>query len=125
MIKSLFGLLKKTPGECAAKQSPGSARKTVRPGADFRAVTIAPSGACCTAAKQSAATRYLMREAPRLPLAACTMAADCSCKFRKVPDRREGDRRLFGGCVTNRWYSGAESRKRHSRRQGADLWASP
>ncbi len=117
MIKSLLSLLGKASCEPSAKKSaPPVSRRPPNPAGDFRAVSIASSGARCAAAKQSADTRYLMREAPRLPLAACTMQAGCTCRFRKVSDRRDGDRRLFGGTGTNRWYTGNESRQRQGRR---------
>jgi hypothetical protein len=60
---------------------------------------------------------YLLCEAPRLPLQACTTPANCPCKFRKKVDRREeGDRRLFGETETTRWFAGSENRKHRSRR---------
>jgi hypothetical protein len=59
---------------------------------------------------------YLLREAPRLPLQGCSAPIDCSCKFRKHADRRNGDRRLFGTGETDRWFVGFENRRRASRR---------
>ena len=40
------------------------------------------------------------------------MAGSCTCKFRKDPDRRDGDRRLLGGTATNSWYTASERRTR-------------
>jgi hypothetical protein len=71
---------------------------------------------CCTAAMHARGRSYLLREAPRLPLYGCTMPTNCSCKFRKNADRRDGDRRLFGTTETNRWFAGLDSRKRGGRR---------
>ena len=85
-------------------------------GGDFRAVSIAPSIMCCPAAMHATGRLYLLREAPRLPLEACTMPTNCSCKFRKNADRRDSDRRLFGATETNRWFAGLESRRRGGRR---------
>jgi hypothetical protein len=65
---------------------------------------------------QATGKRYLLRDAPRLPLQTCTTPTNCSCKFRKNADRRDSDRRLFGSTETNRWFAGVESRTSRSRR---------
>ena len=117
MIKTLLGLLKKHPATKPTKKPAGEAlRKPSSPGRDFRAVAISSTGTCCLAAKNAAGKRYLMRAAPRLPLAECSMPENCACKFRKNSDRREGDRRLFGGSGINRWFGGTDNRLRKSRR---------
>ena len=115
MIKFLFSLFGKTSKQqpVAAKSRPASVRQR----GDYRAVSIASAGRRCAAAKDAAETRFLMREAPPLPLPVCTMAETCSCKFRKLPDRRDGDRRAFGGTEANLWYSGRNSRQGFSRRR--------
>lgn len=60
--------------------------------------------------------RFLSREAPMLPLPACTMPDSCRCRFRKYNDRRQGDRRLFGSEPDRRWYAGEERRRLPGRR---------
>jgi hypothetical protein len=117
MIKVLKGLLAKISREHLAKK-PQAIAKLKRPNGtgDFRTVEIAPSSMCCAAAMHATGRPYLLREAPRLPLPACTKPAKCSCKFRKNTDRRDSDRRLFGATETNRWFAGVESRKRGGRR---------
>jgi hypothetical protein len=82
---------------------------------DFRAVSLAPSLECCAATKGVASRRYLWREAPRLPLAGCERSSNCTCKFIKHADRRDGDRRLLG-CATKQWFMGGERRKHMGRR---------
>ena len=117
MIKVLKGLLGKISHERPAKKPTPIVRpKRPNTGGDFRAVSIAPSIMCCPAAMHATGRLYLLREAPRLPLEACTMPTNCSCKFRKNADRRDSDRRLFGATETNRWYAGLESRRRGARR---------
>jgi hypothetical protein len=117
MIKVLRALLGKTPREQPAKKPAPIARpKASSAGGDYRAVSLTPGLGCCVAAKHAAGRCYLMREAPRLPLADCRMPTNCSCKFRKAADRRDGDRRLFGGTADNHWYVAAEKRKRGGRR---------
>ena len=120
MIKVLSELFGKTPREPPGKK-PAPIARSMRPniGGDFRAVSLAPSSRCCAAAKSATGRRVLLCEAPRLPLDACTMPADCSCKFRKDADRRDSDRRLLGATETNRWFSGPDSRKREGRRSTA------
>jgi hypothetical protein len=117
MIKVLKELLGKISHERPAKKPTPIVRpKRPNTGGDFRAVSIAPSIMCCPAAMHATGRLYLLREAPRLPLEACTMPTNCSCKFRKNADRRDSDRRLFGATETNRWYAGLESRRRGARR---------
>jgi|SRR5450631_124369 len=117
MFKSLKTLLGKAPPERSAKKLAVAARpKSSNAAGDFRAVSLVSSKGSCSAAKNAAGKRYLLREVPRLPLSNCTMPANCSCKFRKDADRREADRRLFCGTETNRWFAGSEGRKRGNRR---------
>jgi hypothetical protein len=114
LFRSLFG---GTSRESSAKKRAPSARpKPTHAGGDYRAVSLAPSIECYAVAKDGAGKRYLLREAPQLPLADCAMPGTCSCRFRKHADRRDGDRRLFGEVEFNRWFGGAERRARRSRR---------
>jgi hypothetical protein len=113
-LKELFGKISREP---PAKTPKSVAKPTGRSSAgDFRAVEIARSIMCCSAAVQVTGRSYLLREAPRLPLMGCTMPTNCSCKFRKSADRRDSDRRLYGATETNRWFVGVECRKREARR---------
>jgi hypothetical protein len=117
MIKVLRDLFGGTPrAEPTKKRTAAVPSRQPDTGSAFRAVTLAPSLICCAAATRTTGKRVLLREAPRLPLPACTMPKECSCKFRKNPDRRDCDRRLFGGAGANRWFSGAENRKHGERR---------
>jgi len=116
MIKKLKALLGKTLHEHPAKK-PTPTSKPSSIGSDYRAVSLVPGMVeCCTAAKEASGKRYLMRKAPRLPLADCTVPTNCSCTFRRHPDRRHEDRRLLGGTDTSGWLAGPERRKGGSRR---------
>jgi hypothetical protein len=118
MIKVLEELLGKISRKHPAKKPTPIARlKQPSITGDFRTVEIAPSILCCAAAMHATQRPYLLREAPRLPLEACTMPTNCSCKFRKNADRRDGDRRLFGATETNRWFAGVDSRTRRGQRK--------
>jgi hypothetical protein len=117
MIKVLEGLLGKISREHPANKAAPIARpKRPNSTGDFRSVEIAPSLICCSAAMHATGRPYLLRDAPRLPLQACTMPTNCSCKFRKNADRRDSDRRLFGATETNRWFAGVNSRTCRGRR---------
>jgi hypothetical protein len=54
----------------------------------YQAVAIKYSENSCNAAKAMTGRRFLVREAPRLPLADCDYG-DCRCKFAHHDDRRE------------------------------------
>src|ERR1700753_3264192 len=82
---------------------------------DFRAVEIAPRLLRCEAARQVSGKRYLLNNAPRMPLVGCTMPTTCSCMFLKCRDRRDGDRRLLGAGAS-RMSAGADVRKDAGRR---------
>jgi hypothetical protein len=117
MIKVLEGLFGRSSREQPVKKPmPAASPWQACTAGDFRAVSIAPNIMSCNAAMHSTGKIYLLRDAPRLPLDACTRPADCSCKFRKKLDRRDGDRRLFGATETNRWFAGTDNRKHRSRR---------
>jgi hypothetical protein len=120
MIKMMKGFFSTTPQKQAVrKPAPTAAKRSVANGGgngDFRAVTLVLCPSSCPAGKEAARKRHLLHEAPRLPLAGCSKPLHCSCKFSKVPDRRNDDRRLFGNSETNRWFAGPEARKRASRR---------
>jgi hypothetical protein len=59
----------------------------------WHAVSIVSTSACCQAAISTIGTRFLSREAPRLPLANCSMGARCRCAYQHHGDRRSSARR--------------------------------
>ncbi len=121
MIQLLKSLLGETARESPAKKpAPGARSRPGQAGGDYRAVSIASTTECHAVVKDGTAQRYLLREAPRLPLPNCTMPASCRCRFRKHADRRDGDRRLLGATETNRWFAGSERRKHAARRATAN-----
>jgi hypothetical protein len=54
----------------------------------WHAVSVVTGRWCCEAARGQLGTRYLSREAPRLPLDACNSPESCSCMYRHHADRR-------------------------------------
>jgi hypothetical protein len=117
MVQLLRSLLGETSCDHPANKPALPAKpKPTRTGSDYRAVSISSTTECHATAKNGAGKRYLLREAPRLPLVGCTTPANCACKFRKHADRRDGDRRLLGETETTRWFAGSERRKHGGRR---------
>ena len=53
----------------------------------YSSVSISCGEGACTMAREMAGTRYLIDEAPDLPLAKCP-AASCSCRYASFRDRR-------------------------------------
>lgn len=113
MIKSIRDLLGSSPPTPRQARSTPQAR--IPAGQDFRAVEISPGLSACTAARDTAGKKFLMRRAPTLPLAGCSRPEQCKCRFSRTSDRRESERR-FEGSVLARSYGGKESRKDARRR---------
>jgi hypothetical protein len=60
----------------------------------FHAVSVRVGRKACMAVKTVEGQRFLAVEAPQLPLAECSNAEDCECRFIHHEDRRSGhDRR--------------------------------
>jgi hypothetical protein len=88
------------------------ARSAVSP---FHSVSIIPGRGACVRANQCSGTRYLSRQAPRLPLPACD-AAECNCRFKHHNDRRAGPRRRTDIGFMPGTFNGAERRQARGRR---------
>jgi hypothetical protein len=89
---------------------------------DFRAISVVPGSNACAAAIAVAGKRVLGSAAPRLPLAECTKAADCKCRYQKFADRRdeEEDRRLFSTGIRTTMSETAQSRRKSKGRRESD-----
>jgi hypothetical protein len=111
MLKGLRGLVSKMAPEPEVKRTRKHVAKSANGIADYRAVLVAPGRHCCAAVQRLSAKRFLFREVPRLPLLNCTMAPDCSCKFKKASDRRAADRRQSADTGPDRAISAPEHRK--------------
>ena len=75
----------------------------------YHAVTIATGARCCSAAESLRETRFLSREAPKLPLANCDVL-NCQCTYAHHDDRRRGPRRAREMGVALDGYDGTEKR---------------
>jgi hypothetical protein len=100
----------------AAKNVPAPRAKAA--GGRFGAVEIRTRRSACQAARALEGQRLLSKEAPALPLPACT-AARCSCKFAKWSDRRSEGRRLDHGGLSASIFLANNRRARRDRRRAA------
>jgi len=86
----------------------------------YASVSIMATKKCCEAGQQLIGRRFLIREAPKVPLARCT-SSSCKCGYIKHTDRRdsEEDRRALYGLRSELHVldSGKERRIRKGRRQ--------
>lgn len=84
-------------------------------GGRFGAVEIRIRSGACNAARQLEGQRFLSKNAPALPLRTCA-AAQCSCSFSKLSDRRTDGRRFLQGGLTASLFIASNRRKKSDRR---------
>jgi hypothetical protein len=87
----------------------------------FQAISIYRGLACCDVARKFSEHRFLVRDAPPLPLAGCNMRKTCQCKYIKHRDRRAEPRRLIDFGLAARLFDGKERRARKGGRRSGDL----
>src|SRR5215217_1713643 len=92
------------------------ARPPPKAGGRFGGVEIRTRSAACRAAHALEGTRFLSKNAPTLPLPDCT-AAQCSCTFSKLTDRRTEGRRLEHGGLSASFFLATNRRARQDRRR--------
>jgi hypothetical protein len=98
------------PAKSAPAKAP--AAKTV---GRFAAVEIRTRGGACSSALALQGQRFLAKDAPALPLPKCA-AAQCTCVFSKLADRRTDGRRLdFGGLSASQFLEKNRRTKRDRR----------
>jgi len=93
-------------------------RQAKAAGGRFGAVEIRIRSGACQAARSLEGQRFLSKEAPVLPLPACT-AAQCTCKFAKWSDRRSESRRLEHGGLSASIFLASNRRAKRERRRAA------
>jgi hypothetical protein len=82
----------------------------------YHCVSVVAGIDACAAARALAGARLLSAEAPRLPLAGCTMPDACRCTYVHHDDRRAGPRRASErGGLADPW-SLTERRREGGRR---------
>jgi hypothetical protein len=101
-----------------------SAPRDARAGGRFGSVEIRPRSGACEAARALVGQRFLAKDAPALPLAACR-AAQCSCGFAKRGDRRTDVRRLLQGGLSASLFAAANRRTKRDRRASKSSRSQP
>lgn len=86
----------------------------------FQAISIYRGLICCEMARRFSEHRFLVRDAPPLPLTGCTLGKKCQCKYIKHKDRRAEPRRLMDFGVAARLFDGNEKRNRGAGRRRND-----
>lgn len=89
----------------------------------YRAVSIAIGDCACESVRVLAGTRFLVSDAPHVPLPGCT-ERKCGCTYERYLDRRDqnGDRRAEFSALTSVYTTiGNTERRRHRERRAADL----
>jgi hypothetical protein len=88
-----------------------------RKSSPWHAVSIVSAGLSCAESLRLIDTRFLSRDAPRLPLAACAIAGECRCRFKHYEDRRGQPRRAEErGSFPGIGFVGSERRRQRGRR---------
>ncbi len=124
MILALLGALVLATGAACwfvfrrPSAAEGRAPQQAKAGGRFGAVEIRIRGRACEPARSLKGQRFLSREAPALPLPACT-AAQCTCKFTKWSDRRSESRRLEHGGLSASIFLASNRRTKRERRRAA------
>ncbi|HKQ16546.1 MAG TPA: hypothetical protein VJT80_24225 [Steroidobacteraceae bacterium] len=100
-----------------SRKEPPAATGPLRP---FQAISIYRGVVCCELARKFSEHRFLVRDAPPLPLAGCSMGKSCQCKYIKHRDRRAESRRLIDFGMAARLFDGRERRTRDGGRRNSD-----
>ena len=98
------------------KREQEAAKKPQEPLRPFQAVAIFPGTQCCKAAREIEGYRFLMRQAPKLPLSECTQPQSCRCRYLKFNDRRGSPRRMLDFGLKPTLFAAKERRKQAGRR---------
>jgi hypothetical protein len=92
-----------------------SASRAPRVTKRFAAVEIRPRNDACEAAHALEGQRFLSNQAPALPLEGCS-ATQCGCRFVKLSDRRDEERRLGHEGLKASMFLNADRRNQTGRR---------
>jgi len=86
--------------------SPATRRST-----PWHAVSVVTGRWCCEEARHALGTRFLSRDAPRLPLTHCASPESCACSYRHHIDRRGQPRRRDDAMGLRRVSTSANDRR--------------
>ena len=94
--------------------------RKIPPAKPYSALSITPGVNACEAAQRVSGRRYLLREAPKLPLAGCDPTV-CKCRFSHHDDRRgshEDRRHPSAADLTTQLYEATGESNRRKRKIG-------
>jgi hypothetical protein len=91
-------------------------RPTKPAGGRFGSVEIRTRNGACEPARALDGQRFLVKDAPSLPLPACDVTK-CSCTFAKLSDRRTDDRRFEHGGLSAAMFLKTNRRAKRERRR--------
>jgi hypothetical protein len=101
-----------------SQQAKAGVAQPAKAGGRFGAVHIRARSSACGAARALEGQRFLSKDAPSLPLPECS-AAQCSCRFAKLSDRRTEGRRLEQGSLSTSLFIATNRRAKRDRRRAA------
>jgi hypothetical protein len=83
----------------------------------WHAISVEAKSSSCAVAQDLRKQRFLLKEAPKLPLQGCSKGASCLCTYKHHDDRRSKPRRKEGASVSsNGKAQGSERRTIRGRR---------
>lgn len=107
VLVTLILLFRKLRRPSPKRSSPSAERQ--RAAEPFKGIAIVLGPAACDAVQNLEGKRFLLRNAPRLPLQNCT-ENNCGCTFKKLDDRRDEIRRWSDCGVESILFNGDEQR---------------
>ena len=111
---------KKSTSKGAKAQRKAAVSGVAETAKDYKGIGIVCEDDACAAAKALRGKRYLVAEAPHVPLSDCDK--NCQCRYEHYPDRRnpEGDRRSNFGMASDLHGSTAQERRVKRGRRKSD-----
>ncbi len=127
-IVLLKGMITPKPAALAANSRPGRVTKKTAVSAistrlPYHAISCRSGAGNCAAVETLKDQRFLVEDAPQLPLADCTSSERCKCKYLHHQDRRDNDddrRALYGIKSEFYEYSSKQDRRVKNGRRESD-----
>ena len=124
----LKGMIIPKPAALAANSRPGPVTKKTAASAvctrlPYQAISCRSGAGNCAAVAALKDQRFLVEDAPQLPLADCTSSERCKCKYRHHEDRRnrDDDRRALYGIKSEFYeYTSKQDRRVKNGRRESD-----
>ncbi|GAC1632894.1 MAG: hypothetical protein NVS9B10_27810 [Nevskia sp.] len=113
----------KTAKAAATAHAAGAAQAPAATQADPMGRMLQCGDTACAVARESSMTWFREADVPKLPLAGCSQAEQCKCRFLRVAERRKEHRRAAPdrrGAL--RFGDAADRRTGKDRRKDRDTW---